>query len=137
MPIRRIRIRRNFRFKDIKTSPGRYAMQQVGTILAARTVARTRRGLDENNQSFAPYADGSSPVTLLDTGQMLRDYGPVEVTDKRVVLGFRTSRSEEIAVYHDRGTRRMPARPFLGVPRAWVQEARNILNRLWRVYADR
>lgn len=124
----RLRYRRNFSFASLNLAPGRAAMQAAGQHLAARTVARTQSGLDEDNRKFAPYSRRSKgTVDLTDTGQMLNDYQPVAITDRTVGLGFRTIRSECIADAHQSGKGTLPVRRFTGIPKAWVQAVRALL----------
>jgi hypothetical protein len=123
----RIRIRKNFTFADLldDVTPTEREMRKAGEELAVKIENRTLRGRDENNQPFAPLAQpkyGSDRSTLHDTSRMFEDFGVVEASRKRFVLGFRSRRSERIAEYHQHGTRRMPARPFLGVPARWVTD---------------
>lgn len=127
-----MRATRNFSLKGMQFVPGRTHMQKVGDQLAARTVARTMAGRDENGHPFKPYAvDGPKAgqrVDLTETGEMLADYGPLVVTERYVGLGFATERSRKLADIHNKGKGHMPVRRFTGVPAAWVTEVRALLS---------
>lgn len=123
----RVRIRRNFKFVDLldDIAPTERDMRKAGEQLAVKIENRTLRGLDENNREFIELAEpkyGSTRADLHDTGKMFEDFGVVEASRKRFVLGFRSKRAEQIAGFHQHGTSKMPARPFLGVPRRWVTD---------------
>jgi hypothetical protein len=131
----RIKIRRNFAFKDIKLTPGRDTMREVGMHLVERTVRRTKSGRDEDGRAFAPYQSGRpGPVDLHDTGQMLdEDYGIGMLTENRVGLGMATARSADIAEKHEQGHGNLPVRRFLGIPQSWVREVKQIIMRRLRL----
>ncbi|MCC7241203.1 MAG: phage virion morphogenesis protein [Acidobacteria bacterium] len=117
-----VRVRRNFRFREIPTTPGRSAMRRVGEDIAADVRQRTASGRDADGAAFAPGADGE-PVDLRDSGRMLDDLTVLEASDRGVKVGFKTERSARIAQYHETGTKHMPARPFIAMSRAMVERA--------------
>ena len=132
------------------TSSG--AMEE-GARMARRFIhARTRKGIDRHGNQFAPYAPSTvqkkgrfSPVTLEETGQMLRSLsirtnddvefdprgGPAGggqfrgrssgrfVAQGDVAFGatvnLKGSRNRQIGRYHIKGTGRMPQRDWFGV----------------------
>ncbi len=102
-------------------------MRKIAGDLTYRIQQRTLSGRDEDNRAFAPYAaDGPKSgqrVTLEDTGAMLGEMGPTHVTATSTRVGWTDADLEEIAGYHQRGTKKMPRRSFIGVPLAWVREA--------------
>lgn len=89
---------------------GRTADGRPWAPLAKRTLARGRR-----------------PPPLTDTGLMRRGMRAYPAI-KRIVLAYTTRL--DIAPYHQRGTRYMPARPVLPVstrlPRTWAEIIRRI-----------
>jgi hypothetical protein len=131
----KITIRRNFKFADMKLTPGRETMREVGNHLVERTVRRTKSGRDEDGRPFVPYQSGRpGPVDLHDTGQMLdEDYGIGHLTENEVGLGMATSRSAVIAEDHERGHGNLPVRRFLGIPLSWVREVKVIIMRRLRL----
>jgi hypothetical protein len=123
----RVTVRRNFSFeKIVKEAVPNGVMREAAHALAQRIERRALSGLDENNRRFAPYAPstrergGKSTVDLHDTGQMFRDLQPVKVTRTAFGLGFRTERSERLAIWHESGAGTLPVRKFMGVPAVWV-----------------
>ncbi len=126
-----IKVSRNFRFSDIKLTPGRAAMEDAGDFLVKRIVRRTQSGRDEDNRKFAGYPGRPhTTVDLTDTGQMLeQDLQPVVVTETRVGIGFTTYRSANIADHHLEGHGRLPVRRFLGIPSSWVREVTTMIAR--------
>ena len=83
--------------------------------------------------SAHPDAGQEAAVDLQGSGEMLRDYDVVETTDHSVKLGFTSERSSKIGELHDRGTKNMPARRWVGVPSRWVMAA---LREAFRRLAD-
>lgn len=82
---------------DLKLS-SRALMKDVGLLARERVIRRTVAGLDEHEQSFAPYSAayaerkarevGSSRVNLQLSGAMLNAIVITELTDTSVTLGF-------------------------------------------------
>jgi hypothetical protein len=125
----RVRVRSNFKFADItKQAATASTMREEGERLAVEIENRTLSGVDEDRRKFAPYSPeyqrrekfGSSTVDLHRTGRMFSDFGVVKANRNGFSLGFRTSKSDQIASYHDEGTKNMPQRKFIGVPASWV-----------------
>lgn len=128
-----VRAHANFRLRSIEWS-NEVTMKEVGNRIAVRVVNRTLSGLDEDGAPFAPYKahkgkgrwgkGPSDPVTLHDTGAMLANLGPVDVTQRSVRIGFSDPAQEAKARAHDSGVPRrgLPQRRFLGVPEDWVKE---------------
>lgn len=125
------RARRTRQLSKLQLVPGRAAMQAAGQLVADKTRERTRRGRDASGRAFTPYAatgkKAGQTVDLTESGQMLDDYGPRNVTDRSVGLGFATSRSEYLATVHTEGRGSMPVRDFLGVPPTWRKQVQSVL----------
>jgi hypothetical protein len=123
----RVRVRRNFTFTDALRDemPTEAAMRLEGQQIAADIKRRTASRLDEDGKPFTPKADGT-PATL---GGLLDDLAVTEVTRNRVRVGFRTEDAEELGRFHQEGTRRMPARPFLGLS---ARQIDGVVRRLFR-----
>jgi hypothetical protein len=122
---------RTFRFRDIKFVD-RSTMREVGNTIAVRIVNRTLSGKDENNRRFIPYSERyrrrkktygrTDVVDLHESGDMLNDLGPTEVTDAKVRVGFTDPDMEYLAKCHDQGRGNNPERRFMGIPEAWVRD---------------
>jgi hypothetical protein len=130
----RIKVRRNFSFVKALDDvlPTERDWLGVGEKLTVQIENQTLSGVDENGQPFAPLAQpkyGSDRADLHDTGRMFADFGVVRVSRKGFALGFRSKRSADIAGFHQEGTSRMPARPFLTPNPRWIVD---MLRRLIR-----
>src|SRR5688572_13612575 len=102
-------------------------MQKTGTDLRNRIVARTLSGRDEDNRRFTPYSPmyrrikGSSLVNLRLSGRMHDDLTVLRASRTGFLIGYRSQRSEQIALDHESGKGRLPVRRHLGVPITWVR----------------
>lgn len=127
--IRASKVRPSVRYRR----PGPDVMRHLGQEIATKILTRTLSGLDEDNRPFEPYAeDGPKAgeiVTLTESGDMLSGFGVTKVGPTTVTLGWQNQKLRQRAAFQQQGTRYLPARPFVGVPLAWV---RQILQRLWR-----
>src|ERR1700680_2371841 len=73
-------------------------MREIGFLARERILRRTIAGIDEHDQSFAPYSPayaalkakelGAGGVNLQVSGAMLNAIVLTEVTEKSVTLGF-------------------------------------------------
>lgn len=92
-------IRRAFgRLPDLKLTD-RETMRAIGEEVRERIRRRTLAGQDAEGQAFEPYSDGyakkkteamgTTKVDLAVSGEMLNALGIVDVTDRKVTLGFR------------------------------------------------
>lgn len=89
--------------------------REVGTALRLRIIQRTRKGMDADGRTFAPYSDGyrkakakqGAPsrvnLTSTDAGGHMLDAIAVETPtggDVKVRLAFATSEKAKLAHYH-------------------------------------
>lgn len=130
-----IKVRRTYYLRDIiasKPLPSSF-MRAQGQALIARAKRRTLSELDDHNRQFKALSPAYAKTKarthpgrtiLVRTGQMLDDWGLIAATGTMFRLGFTTDRSARIAGYHQRGTRRMPARRLLGIPNEWSRDIR-------------
>ena len=88
------------------------AMRPLAERAAEHVRQRTRRGLDANGKPFAPLANGR-PSTLERSGDMVRRFGPRQVTDRGFVLGPHPADARK-AIFHQVGKRR-PRRTWVGL----------------------
>lgn len=110
-----VKIRRRGRLSAVKFTPGASAMRGLGHEVASAIVSRTRSGRSEDGGMLKRKADGQ-PSTLTDTGQLLDGLDVLSTTDRRVMVGFRTRRSRQVAGFLMDGGRR-----FLGLDGRMVQ----------------
>lgn len=96
----------------------------VTTMRAAAKVARqdiidrTLQGRSVSGAPFRRYAPGydkPSPVNLKQSGDMQRALQPVQVTRNSFRLGFTDPKMAERAGFHQKGTKKMPRRRWLGM----------------------
>lgn len=83
----------------------------------ARIQQRTAQGIGYNLQIFPPYAEATKkadPVNLRQTGDMLNSITTYADDDAGHVF-FGDPKQEQIATFHNEGTKHLPARPFFGV----------------------
>lgn len=122
---------RNWTFREkvgVDRWGGETTMREIGNRIAVKVVQRTMSGRDETGAAFAPYKTtprfkyGKGAVDLYDSGRMLNDFNPVEVTSHRVRVGFNSARSREIAGYHMTGTWKMAQRRLIGMNREWLAD---------------
>lgn len=127
--------------KLVTVPPG--TMRNAGQLIVNRITLRTRDGLNAKGKQFPSYADGRRPVTLWDTGNMLRALAVVRVSARGFAIGFLTDRAHKLATFHTNGTRvqefsdisasglttvkrrtrgGLPARPFVSVTLAWTKD---------------
>jgi hypothetical protein len=93
-------IRKSWRV-DLATLPWLDAsvMEMVGKEVREVIVRRTLAGKDQDGAAFEPYSEGyaqrktdslgTTRVDLAASGEMLDNLGIVDVTDRKVVLGWR------------------------------------------------
>lgn len=99
---------------------------------------RTIRGTGLNERRFKPYRPAtakrkrrSQPVTLVETGRMLRD---LHVQDRgrsgyQQVIKFASTDMEHRGRFHQFGTRKMAARPWFGLTTRERRKANDIFRR--------
>lgn len=133
------------------TPPPASAVRAEGAWLVKKIWARTLSGRDMNERPFVPYADGrSETVDLFESGDMLGNLQVTSATSRRIAIGFtRAKEALKGAAHHfgakgrqgrDRGTGRfkprgkgLPARPWLGVSKAWVDAVAARLVKLTKI----
>jgi phage gpG-like protein len=69
-----------------------------------------------------------SKSNLTETGQMLNDI-TYSTSQNSIRIFFKTERSDTIALYHETGTSKMPARPFFHLTKTEAKEVNRILER--------
>lgn len=115
-------------------------LEEAGTMVLARILRRTRRGLDVNGVPFAPYAEStrrqrkkrrrrSSKVRLQDTGKMLAA-ATSRVSGSEAVLHFSSATEGRKARWHNEGTRHLPER-------RWFEASDDDLDRAAKLIARR
>lgn len=129
-----VRVRRNFYLRDIIKSPPVPAdfLRSQGNRLLAQVKQRTLATQDDRGSSFKPlspqYAKWKrarypgKPI-LVRTGRMLGAL-VVRATSTMFKLEFDNPDAARIAGYHQRGTRKMPARRWQGIPDQWARDMR-------------
>ncbi|OQY25965.1 MAG: hypothetical protein B6244_14505 [Candidatus Cloacimonetes bacterium 4572_55] len=89
----------------------------AGEFVADRIVKRTLKGIDVNDNDFAPYSI-NTPKTgtpnLRDTGAMLNSISFISNGSTGAVIECESP----IAQYHQDGTSKMPQREFMGLTSA-------------------
>lgn len=127
-------------FADIRSSIRR-AVKDVGDDAVHSIRRRTIAGRDITGKSFKDYAEftqkrkrtGPQPVTLVQTGQMLRALRATAKREDRVEVSIKGRRNQRLAKLHQFGTElspeppQIPRRPWFGLSPA---QARRLL--FWR-----
>ena len=85
---------------------------------------RTQSGRSVTGAPFKKYSPNTRKtgrVNLLETGSMQKNMR-VNVSKRRILISLPNSRDSRIARFHQFGTRRMPARPWLGLAAKQIRE---------------
>ena len=93
-------------------------LKRMAEVALRQTRERAARGEGADGAPWAAYAstgDRRGRATLSRTGRMFRSLRIVQQSRRGAVLRFVGSRGR-VARFHARGTRKMPARPLLGLP---------------------
>src|SRR5262245_5978447 len=105
--------------------PTERKMRAVGQHIIAKIVQRTQGGRSETGAPFKGYAASTgkpNPVTLTETGKMLDSLRIVGLTARSVQIGIVNYSRQRVARLHMAGTRKMPARRWLGIAKSWRSE---------------
>ena len=139
-----VRVRRNFHLRDIVRSPPVPVtmMQAQGERALSSLQERIASGQDQRGRPFTPlspqYAKTKArrypgrPI-LVRTGEMMADL-VVRATSTMFRLEWGSAESARKAGWHQRGTRKMPARPFQGITDKLARDIRMKIRsqvRLW------
>lgn len=108
---------------------------------ASKLRTRIGRGFDEEKDPEgnawadlkpATWARKNSPKILYETGKLRKS---VRVTASRG--GLEIDATAPYAVYLQRGTSKMPARPFIGMPEKWLEEGTQTIREYIRYLAKK
>jgi hypothetical protein len=139
------------RFDKLKLVDAK-VMREIGKLAVDEILRQTDAGRDYQGRAFKPYSEGyadrkatyrggrlgadigTGGVDLKVTGRMLNDLQIISTTPRKVVLGFVTARSAELAFYHvESGAGKSHViRDFFGLTQRFLDEAVRRVKASWK-----
>ena len=99
-------------------------LERLGRKWTREIRTRTQSGRSITGAPFKKYSPNTRKtgrVNLLETGSMQKNMR-VNVSKKRIMISLPNERDSRIAMFHQFGTRFMPARPWLGLSKRQIAE---------------